>query len=252
MTHATVLVAARADDNCLTQVVDALVHRGIVAEAGALDGRPSVEDALAACVKHGAKQIAVLPFLFREDKRVLHRVRQRVGRFDKGHADMEIHVAPAVGFDARLVEIAQDYIDQTVSGLHGDDGAPLLAVEGCLAGPMVFTYGDLQRIPEQINDVGRVIPGRQGSAVSVADLLGGADVGADVGADARQAVFHSAEDGFFARVSLAAAVENGVLVYRIGDHPLPERLGGPIRLFIPETDDKCANVKNVVRIELIP
>ncbi len=248
MTHATVLVAARADDNCLTQVVDALVHRGIVAEAGALDGRPSVEDALAACVKHGAKQIAVLPFLFREDERVLHRVRQRVGRFDKGHADLEIHVAPTVGFDARLVEIAHDYIDQTASGMDSDETAPLLTIAGCLHRPMAFTYADLRRVPGQIEDIGHIVPGRRGSAVSVADLLRGAAVHAD----ARQAVFHSPDEGFFARVSLAAAVENGVLVYRIGDHPLPERLGGPIRLFIPETDDKCANVKNVVRIELIP
>ena len=248
MTQATILVAPRADDNCLIQVVDALTHRGISAEAGVLDGRPAVEDALAACIERGAERIAVLPFLFREDEQVLRRLRQRVERFHDGHANTEIHVAPAVGFDARLVEIAQDYIDQTVSGLQSDDGAPLLTVEGCPPGPMVFTYADLRRVPRQIEDVGRIIPGRRGSAVSVADLLRGAAVGAGAG----QAVFHSADDGFFARVALATAIENGILVYRIGDHPLPERMGGPLRLLVPQSDDRCANVKNVVRVELIP
>lgn len=248
MTRATILVAPRADDNCLVQVVDALLHRGVSVEAGVLEGRPEVEDVLTACIEQGAKRIAVLPFLFRGDGHDQCRIRQRVDRFHLNHEDVQIHVAPAVGFDARLVEIAQDYIDQTVSGLHSDDTAPLLTIEGCLPARMVFTYADLRGSPEQIEDVGRIIPGRRGSAVSVADLLRGAAVGDG----ARQAVFHSADDGYFARVSLAAAVENGILVYRIGNHPLPERLGGPIRLFIPETDDRCANVKNVVRLELIP
>ena len=247
MTHATILVAPRADDNCLIPVVDALLHRGIAVEAGVLNGRPALEDALAACVERKAERIAVLPFLFREDERVQRCIRQRVESFRADHADAEIHVGPTVGFDARLVEIAQDYIDQTESGLRSDDGAPLLTIHGCHPGPMVFTYADLRWVPAQIEDVGRIVPGRRGSAVSVADLLSGASVGAG----ARQAVFHSADDGFLARVSLAAALENGILVYRIGERPLPERLGGPVRLFIPETGDRCANVKNVVRIELM-
>lgn len=248
MTQATILVAPAADDNCLMQVVELLRHRGVSVEAGVLDGRPAVEEALAACVQRGSKRIAVLPFLFREDEQVLHRIRQRLGRFQKDHVDLEIHIAPTVGFDTRLVEIAQDYIQQSESGLHNDDGLPMLTLDGCLTGPMVFTYADLRGLPGQIDDVGRIIPGRRGSAVSVAELLRDATLGDG----ARQAVFHSAEEGFFARVSLASAVENGILVYRIGEHPLPERLGGPIRLFIPETDDRCANVKNVVRMELIP
>lgn len=247
MTHAMILVAPSADDNCLIQVVDALLHRGVAVEAGVLAGRPAVEDALAACVERGAKRIAVLPFLFREDERVLRGIRRRVAGFGKGRVDLDIHVAPAVGFDARLVEIAQDCIDQTASGLRGDDGAPLLTVEGRLPERLVFTYADLRRIPDQIEDVGRVVPGRRGSAVSVADLL----KAAAAGAGARRVVFHSADDGFSARVSLATALENGILVYRVGSHPLPERLGGPVRLFIPEAGDRCANVKNVVRMELI-
>ncbi len=247
MTHATVLVGRHPDDNCLTQVADALRHRGVAVEAGVLEGHPALEDALAACVQRGAARIAVLPFLFHAGKPELRLIRQRTDTVCRDHPDLEIRVAPAVGFDPRLVEIAHDYIDQTTSGLDSDETAPLLTVEGCLPGPMVFTYGDLLRIPEQIEDVGRLVPGRRGSAISVATLLRGAASGVAE----RDVVFHSADEGFFARVSLAAAVENGILVYRIGGHPLPERLGGPIRLFIPETDDKCANVKNVVRIEII-
>lgn len=247
MTHATVLVAPRADDNCLTQVVDALRHRGVAVEAGVLEGHPALERVLALCIKRGAARVTVLPFLFQAAEQDLSLIRQRVDRFCKDQPEIEIHVAPSVGFDPRLVEIAHDYIDQTTSGLDSDETAPLLTVEGCLPEPMVFTYGDLLRIPEQIEDVGRLVPGRRGSAVSVAALLRGAASGIDE----RDVVFHSADEGFFARVSLVTAVENGILVYRIGGHPLPERLGGPIRLFIPETDDKCANVKNVVRLDIV-
>ena len=248
MTHATVLAAANADDNCLAQIADALRHSGVAVAAGVLEGEPALEHVLEACVQRGAARIAVLPFLFRTDEQVLSNLRHRAARFHRDHPDIEIHVAPPVGFDPRLTEIAHDYIDQTVSGLDGDDTAPLLTIEGYLPGPTVYTFADLRRVPEQIDDVGRVIPGRRGSAVSVAALLGGAVSGPCAG----EVVFHSAEDGFFARVSLAAAVENGILVYRVGRHPLPERQGGSIRLFIPETDDRCENVKNVVRMEIIP
>ena len=247
MTHATVLVGQRADDNCLTQVADALRHRGVAVEAGVLEGHPALADVLEACVERGAARIAVLPFLFNAGNRELSLIRQRADTVCRDHPDLEIRVAPAVGFEPRLVEIAHDYIEQTASGLNSDETASLLTIEGCLPGPMVFTYGDLLRIPEQIEDVGRLVPGRRGSAISVAALLRGAASGVD----ARDVVFHSADEGFFARVSLATAVENGILVYRIGAHPLPERMGGPIRLFIPETDDKCANVKNVVRLEIV-
>jgi hypothetical protein len=247
MTHATVLVAPSADDNCLTQVVDALRHRGVAVEAGVLEGHPALEQVLEACVERGAERIAVLPFLFHADEQVLSGIRRRVDWFHRDHPDVEFRVAPAVGFDPRLTEIAHDYIDQTVSGLDGDETVPLLTIEGFFPGPKVLSFADLQRIPEQIEDVGRLVPGRRGSAISVAALLRGAASGVDE----RDVVFHSADEGFFARVSLAMAVENGILVYRIGGHPLPERMGGPIRLFIPETDDKCANVKNVVRLEIV-
>ena len=72
-----------------------------------------------------------------------------------------------------------------------------------------------------------------------------------IDATVSEVVFHSADDEFFARIPLERTLANGILVYRMDGHPLPERMGGPLRLFVPETDDRCANVKNVVRIELI-
>jgi hypothetical protein len=54
-----------------------------------------------------------------------------------------------------------------------------------------------------------------------------------------------------------AAVRDALLVYRLGDGPLPSSKGGPVRLLIPEaaachTDevDTCANVKFVARLTL--
>ncbi len=247
MSHATVLVAGRADDNCLTRVVDALRDRGVAVEAGVLNGHPALEDALAACVEGCADRIAILPCIFQVDDQVLQRIRQRADGFRKDHPGLDIHIAPSIGFDPRLVDIADDYIARTYSAMDGNTAAAILKIEGCISNPIDFTYADLEMIPDPIDDIGRLLPGRRGSALTVAALLKDVNIDASAG----HAVFHSAEDGFFARVPLEKALVNGVLVYRMDGHPLPERMGGPLRLFVPETDDRCANVKNVVRIELI-
>ncbi len=247
MSHATVLVAGRADDNCLTRVVDALRDRGVAVEAGVLNGHPALEDALAACVEGCADRIAILPFIFQEDDRILHRMRQRVDGFQKDHPGLDIHVAPSIGFDPRLVDIADDYIARTNSALDGNAAAAILKIEGCISNPIDFTYADLEMIPDPIDDIGPLLPGRSGSAIFVRRLLDSVTIDATVS----EVVFHSADDEFFARIPLERTLANGILVYRMDGHPLPERMGGPLRLFVPETDDRCANVKNVVRIELI-
>ena len=247
MTHATVLVAGRADENCLGEVAEALRDRGVTVEPGVLNGHPALEGALAACVQSGAGRIAILPFFFQEDDRILHRIRQRVDGFRKDHPGLDIHVAPSIGFDPRLVDIADDYIARTYSALDGNAAAAILKIEGCIAKPLFFTYADIDGIPDRIDDIGRLLPGRNGSAIFVRRLLANVTIDATVS----EVVFHSADDEFFARIPLERTLANGILVYRMDGHPLPERLGGPVRLFVPETDDRCANVKNVVRIELV-
>ncbi len=248
MIHATVLVAGRADVNCLGEVAEALRDRGVTVEPGVLNGHPALETALAACVQSGAGRIAILPFIFQEDERILQRIRQRVDGFQKDHPGLEIHIAPSIGFDPRLVDIADDYIARTYSALDGNAAAPILKIEGCISNPIYFTYADLEMIPDPIDDIGRLLPGRRGSAIFVRRLLDSVTIDATVS----EVVFHSADDEFFARIPLERTLANGILVYRMEGHPLPKRQGGPLRLFVPETDDRCANVKNVVRIELIP
>lgn len=122
-----------------------------------------------------------------------------------------------------------------------------LRIEGLVATPCTFSFAELAALDEQIADVAVLVPGRLGGAVPVRALLARAGV--------RPGATHvtvAARVGFFkADVPLAAA-ETAVIAYRVGDAPLPQQLGGPLRFFLPEATacglegrDACANVKDV-------
>ena len=66
-----------------------------------------------------------------------------------------------------------------------------------------------------------------------------------------------AEGDYSASVPLSAVIDQAILIYRLGDGPLPAAQGGPIRFLIPDVAacqtaevDSCANVKFLRRIEL--
>lgn len=127
-----------------------------------------------------------------------------------------------------------------------------LAVEGLIERPREFGDDDLAALGGQIDDVATVVPGREGRAVRLASLL--ESVGVREGASHLTVVAES--ETFAASVPLDA-VGDAVLVYRLGDAPLPERLGGPVRLLIPDAArcgrdevDTCANVKFVETLRL--
>jgi DMSO/TMAO reductase YedYZ molybdopterin-dependent catalytic subunit len=68
---------------------------------------------------------------------------------------------------------------------------------------------------------------------------------------------HATDGDFSASVPLAAIRDRGIVVYRVGDAPLPAAQGGPIRFFITDVEacatgevDACANVKCLGTIEL--
>ena len=74
---------------------------------------------------------------------------------------------------------------------------------------------------------------------------------------AKYLTLHASKDDFHASIPLSEVRDKAIVIYRLGDDPLPEKAGGPVRFFIPDfaachTDeiDECANVKFVDRIEL--
>ena len=110
-----------------------------------------------------------------------------------------------------------------------------IAIDGLVQHQRAFLYSDLRSLP-QIEDVSEHVPGRQGAAVRLAEVLQ-----------------HAAPD---ASVPLDE-IRDALLVYRLGDAPLPAHLGGPVRFLVPEAKachsggaDTCANVKFLGRITL--
>jgi len=47
-----------------------------------------------------------------------------------------------------------------------------------------------------------------------------------------------------------ASLAGAVLAHRLDGAPLPESLGGPLRLLVPSEDNQCLSVKAVMRLEL--
>jgi DMSO/TMAO reductase YedYZ molybdopterin-dependent catalytic subunit len=131
----------------------------------------------------------------------------------------------------------------------------LLRVDGQVSHPLALTFEDLASIPavQQVADVSRFHPRRQGDAVVLEALL----EKAQPRPAASYLTLHATADDFHASVPLAAVRGEGLVVYRLAGGPLPAKDGGPIRFLIRDpaacrTDelDDCANVKFVDRIEL--
>ncbi|HEV8111513.1 MAG TPA: molybdopterin-dependent oxidoreductase [Planctomycetota bacterium] len=112
---------------------------------------------------------------------------------------------------------------------------------------MSFDYDTCAAIPPaaQVADVGVLVPGRAGKAVRLSALVGSAGMPAR----ARHLHISSSDPSFAVSIPLAEA-ENALVVYALGDGPLPESKGGPFRLLVPGHADECVHVKQLARIEL--
>ena len=135
------------------------------------------------------------------------------------------------------------------------DMKPELVIAGEVQSPRSLTFADLAAIsPEhQVSDVGRLVPGRKGDAVTLAGIL----ALVRPKPTAKYLGLHSARDDFHASIPLAAVADKALVIYRLDGQPLPEKAGGPVRFFIPNFAachtheiDECANVKFIDRIEL--
>ena len=125
-----------------------------------------------------------------------------------------------------------------------------LHVEGEVQSPQAFGFSELRALSDQIEDVSRLIPGREGSAVRLQTVL--EQVGPQE--TVRYITLESTDGKFSASVPLEA-VQEGIIAYRFNDAALPEKKGGPYRFFIPNVAechvsevDACANVKFLGRI----
>jgi len=128
----------------------------------------------------------------------------------------------------------------------------MLRVDGDIRTPREFGFDDLAALPDQIADVGMLAAGREGGAVRFRSLLDAVGVSAA----ASRATLESI-DGTFSQDAPLAALQSAVLVYRLGERPLPADRGGPVRFLIPNLEecdvggvDRCTNVKALGRVRI--
>jgi DMSO/TMAO reductase YedYZ molybdopterin-dependent catalytic subunit len=138
--------------------------------------------------------------------------------------------------------------------MRGDDEMSQgLEVCGHVQQPGRFDFEALARLPGQIEDISTMVPGRTGSGVRLASLI----AAVQPLPEATDITVESNDGSFSASVPLAAVVESGVVLYRLGVQALPEQQGGPFRFLITDAQacatggaDLCANVKFVGRLAL--
>ena len=130
----------------------------------------------------------------------------------------------------------------------------ILRLDGDVRSPCQLDRGDLRQAHEsaQVADIGQVVPGRQGRALTLVGLM--RLVG--VNDSARFLGLHASRDDFHASIPLDAVKERGYLVFEQDELPLSAKQGGPFRFLIDDVEschtseiDECANVKFVDHIE---
>jgi DMSO/TMAO reductase YedYZ molybdopterin-dependent catalytic subunit len=127
-----------------------------------------------------------------------------------------------------------------------------LSIRGSVESPCSYDFDGLAALAGQVPDVSQLAEGREGGAVTLAAILASARPTHDA-----RFITIEAEGDYSASVPLDAVRNQAVLIYRLGEEPLPSDNGGPVRFFIPDvaacqTDeiDQCANVKYVHSIVL--
>jgi DMSO/TMAO reductase YedYZ molybdopterin-dependent catalytic subunit len=119
----------------------------------------------------------------------------------------------------------------------------LIEFDGQLSVPRTYSFDELRAMPAQLVERSLLLGGRAIAAVRIGAILD--ELG--VKPWTRFAIVRGA-DGYAANIPLEL-VYDCVLVYAIGDAPLPDDLGGPFRFFTRGAD-RCSNVKHVIAIDL--
>ncbi len=123
---------------------------------------------------------------------------------------------------------------------------PLLEVTGLVEEPIRFGLADLGGVEGLIGDVGDHAEGFVGEAVPVAEVLRRAQP-----LPAAEFVTAVSDDGHYrASIPLSEVERSGWLAFRLGGEPIPRRLGGPVRLIVPQGRTLCWNVKSVVLLRV--
>jgi len=117
----------------------------------------------------------------------------------------------------------------------------------CALHPGALTREDLAGMSGSVEDVGRLVEGREGAAVPLAALV--QRIG--VTPEARWVHVASEDGDFTANIELEEALRDGLVLFELHGEPLPRRFGGPFRLLFADSSDCSVNVKFLARVELV-
>jgi len=84
----------------------------------------------------------------------------------------------------------------------------ILRVDGEVQRTLELTFEDLSAIPEQMIDISRVVPGRQGDAIILEALL----ILAGIKPSATYLTLHASADDFHASIPLLSVRDQGLLL----------------------------------------
>ena len=101
----------------------------------------------------------------------------------------------------------------------------MLHIDGEVATPRDFDFATLRAITEQLVEPSTLLAGREIAAVRLTVLLGLAGV-----RPTAQSIVCESEDGAYVTTLALEAARHCVVLYRVGEAPLPRGLGGPFRL----------------------
>lgn len=223
-------------DNCETlseQFIDTLQENHVAQEVIA-----SSFDHLETHVKSNTQteHIVIFPCIIGLSEAQHKNLLSRIDTLQKQHPNTGIHLANPLGSDPRLIEMVRDRL---ATALKGTQNTPILTIEG-LDKNISLNFDDFKTLSDQIPDISTVIPDRNGVGVWARAIL--------PNHTNAQATFYADDDRFSSSVDLALVREKGLFIYALDAQPLPVSFGGPLRLLIPNHDDRCANVKGVARI----
>lgn len=153
-------------------------------------------------------------------------------------------------------------VDVIVKGEQAEAEALLQAIDGARyyadpqsIGQLVLSDGQgytaslnrwsLAALPGQVPDVSTLIPNRQGAGVFLAEVVN------LLHSEEQAEVMLVASDGMVSGPTSVGDLGRAVLVYLLDGGELPANKGGPFRIFVPEGESACANVKGLARIELV-
>ena len=103
----------------------------------------------------------------------------------------------------------------------------------------------LATLPGQVPEVSTLVPKRQGTGVFLSEIVNLLHPGPQA------EVMLVASDGMVSGPTAVSELGRAVLVYLLDGGELPANKGGPFRIFVPEGEGACANVKGLARIELV-